>query len=59
MIGYPSDRLREEVAYLAWHFHWPYAAIMEMDHRERGSWVEEIVRIQERLVANGTHGGIG
>jgi hypothetical protein len=49
MIGYPSDRLFEEVAYIAYHFHWPYEQIMDLEHRERQRWVEEIVRINNRL----------
>ena len=49
MIGHPSDRLFEEVAYVAYHFHWPYEEIMSFDHLERRRWVAEIGRINERL----------
>jgi hypothetical protein len=49
MIGYPSDRLFEEVAYLAYHFHWPYDQIMQLDHRERQHWVREVAKINQRL----------
>jgi hypothetical protein len=49
MIGYPSDRLLEEVAYIAYHFHWPYDQIMRLEHRERQQWVAEIAQINERL----------
>ena len=51
MIGYPSDRLIEEVAYIAYHFHWPYDQIMQLEHRERQRWVAEIAHINERLNA--------
>jgi len=51
MIGYPSDNLFEEVAYIAYHFHWPYDQIMSLEHRERQRWVTEIGRINERLNA--------
>ena len=30
MTGYPSDRLFEEVAYLAYYFHWPLAEILRV-----------------------------
>lgn len=50
MIGYPSDRLFEEVAYVAYHFHWPYDQILSLDHRERQRWVAEIARINQRLL---------
>ena len=49
MIGYPSERLFEEVAYVAYHFHWPYAQIMGLDHRERQRWVAEIDKINRRV----------
>jgi len=49
MTRYPTDRLREEVAYMAYHFHWPYHEIMQLDHRERQRWVAEIARINQRL----------
>ena len=49
MTGYPSDRLYEEVAYVAYYFHWPHDQVMAMEHRERQRWVAEISRINERL----------
>ncbi|HUL12172.1 MAG TPA: DUF6760 family protein [Methylococcaceae bacterium] len=49
IIRYPSERLREEVAYLAYHFNWSYREIMTMDHRERQRWVTEVARINRRL----------
>jgi hypothetical protein len=50
MIGYPSDRLYEEVAYVAFHLHWPYDQLMGLDHRERRRWVAEVARINRRLL---------
>lgn len=49
MTGYPSDRLFEEVAYLAYYLHWPYDQILQMEHRDRQRWVEEVSRINRRL----------
>ena len=49
MMGYPSERLSEEVAYIAYYFHWPYDEIMSMEHLERRQWVSEIARVNERL----------
>lgn len=48
-MRYPSERLREEVAYLAYHFHWSNREIMQMDHRERQLWVAEVAHINQRL----------
>lgn len=53
MTRYSPDRLHEEVAYVAYHFHWPYQEIMRLDHRERQRWVAEIARINERLNEQG------
>ena len=46
--GYPLDRLYEEVAFIAYHFHWSHEEIMELEHRERQRWVEEISKINRR-----------
>ena len=43
------DRLREEVAYVAYHFHWPHDQVMSMEHGERQIWVRQIARINRRL----------
>lgn len=51
-LSYPSDRLFEEIAYVAFHFHWPYEQIMDFDHFERALWVREITRIVDRINAD-------
>ena len=47
-MGYPTDQLTEEVAYIALHFHWPLEDILALEHRDRRQWVMEIRRIQDR-----------
>jgi hypothetical protein len=37
------------VAYIAYHFHWPHAQILELEHPERQKWVDEIAKINQRL----------
>jgi hypothetical protein len=49
VIGHPSDELFEEVAYVAFHFHWPYEDVMGLDHLERRQWVAEISKLNARL----------
>ncbi|MEH1781194.1 MAG: DUF6760 family protein [Nostoc sp.] len=39
----------EEVAYIAYHFHWPYKQIMAFEHWERQQWVTEIASINQKL----------
>jgi hypothetical protein len=41
--------LYEEVAFIAYHFHWPFEEIINMEHKERNRWCEEISRINKRL----------
>lgn len=49
VAGYPLDQLHQEVAYVAYYFHWPMGEILEMDHRARRRWVQEIAEINRRL----------
>lgn len=49
MRGYPSERIYEEVAFIAYHFHWSLEEIFNMEHRDRHRWCEEISRINRRL----------
>ena len=49
MTSHPADQLHEEVAYVAYHFHWGRTEVMQLDHRERQRWVAEIARINARL----------
>ena len=46
---YPLERLYEEVAYIAYHFHWPHEQILALEHRERQRWVAEIAKINQRF----------
>jgi hypothetical protein len=50
---YATDRLYEEVAYVAYHFHWPLDDILDMEHSLRQRFVEEIGRINRRLSTEG------
>lgn len=49
MIGYPLPRLYEEVAFIAFHFHWPHDDIMALEHAERRKWVAEVSKINATL----------
>jgi hypothetical protein len=41
--------LREEVAFVAYHFHWSQEEIMNLEHAERRRWVAEISAINEEM----------
>ncbi len=50
IVGYPLERLYEEVAFIAYYFHWDHAAIMSMPHADRRLWCEHISGINQRLM---------
>lgn len=47
------DELYEEVAFVAYHFGWDHETVLELPHRERERWVEEISAINERMNEHG------
>jgi len=42
VLTYATDRLFEEVAYVAYHFHWPLHEILDLEHPDRARFVAEI-----------------
>ncbi len=51
-MTYAPDRLYEEVAYVAYHFHWPLDHILDLEHPLRRRFVDEIGRINRRIAAS-------
>mgnify|MGYP001294647619 FL=1 len=49
LVAYPLDRIYEEVGFIAYYFHWPHDDIMNMDHRERRRWCDEISKMNRKL----------
>ena len=49
MVGYPIDQLTEEVAFIAYHFHWPHDQIMNLEHYDRRNWVAQISQLHQRM----------
>nr|WP_018680475.1 DUF6760 family protein [Actinokineospora enzanensis] len=49
ILTYAADRLHEEVAYLAYHFHWPLDDILDLEHADRLRYAAEIARINTRI----------
>ncbi|WP_307052277.1 DUF6760 family protein [Arthrobacter oryzae] len=47
--AYPVSQLRTEMAYLAYHLHWPLAELLALPHRERRAWVSEVSTINTTL----------
>ena len=49
ILGYPLQELYEEVAYIAYHFHWPAETVLGLEHADRRKWVGEISAINQRV----------
>ena len=52
-MTYATDRLYQEVAYVAFHFHWGLGEILDLEHPVRRRFVEEIGSINRRLSEEG------
>jgi hypothetical protein len=50
-VTYAPDRLYEEVAYIAYHFHWSLDDLLDLEHAERRRFATEIGRINNRIEA--------
>ncbi|MFV0458457.1 MAG: DUF6760 family protein [Actinomycetales bacterium] len=48
-----ADRLYQEVAYVAYHFHWSLDDILNLEHAERRRYVEQIADINTRAQRGG------
>ncbi|MGI6778045.1 MAG: DUF6760 family protein [Acetivibrionales bacterium] len=48
-MTYPEKRLYEELAFLAYYLHWSHEQIMNLEHRERRRWCEEVSKINKKL----------
>jgi hypothetical protein len=47
-VTYGTDRLLEEVTYVAYHLHWPMDELLDLEHPLRQRFVEEIARLNDR-----------
>lgn len=52
--GYPLDNLYEEVAFVAYHFHWSLAEILSLEHGDRQRFIEEISAINKEMSQEST-----
>jgi hypothetical protein len=48
-VTYAAERLFEETAYVAYHFHWSLDEILDLEHPTRLRFVDQIARINRRL----------
>ena len=48
-MTYAVEQLYEEIAYVAYHFHWSLDEILDLEHPMRQRFVDEISGINRRL----------
>ena len=59
-MTYGTDLLMEEVSYVAYHFHWPFDEILDLEHPLRRDFVARIAGMNAAVnaavsaAANGT-----
>jgi transcriptional antiterminator len=52
-VTYATDRIHEEIAYIAYHFHWSLEDILDLEHRDRRRYSEQIATLVTRAVTEG------
>ncbi len=50
VLSYPLERVYEEVAFIAYHFHWSQDEILSLEHARRQTWVTEINKINQKIL---------
>jgi hypothetical protein len=48
-VSYPLEQLLEEVAYIAYYFHWSLDEILELEHNDRRQWATRIAGINRKV----------
>jgi hypothetical protein len=48
-VTYAVEQLYEEIAYVAYHFHWAHEELIDLEHLRRKTFVREIAKINHRL----------
>lgn len=43
-----TDRLWEEIVYIAYYLHWSFDSILELDHHTRARVIQEIANLNTR-----------
>ena len=51
-MTYGTDQLFEEVSYVAYHFHWPFDQILDLEHPVRREFVRRIGAINTAVNAS-------
>jgi hypothetical protein len=49
-MTYAADQLYQEVAYVAYYFHWSMDSILDLEHPTRQQYLAEISRINDQIM---------
>ncbi len=49
IVSYPLASLFEEVAFIAYHFHWSLTDILNLEHGDRQRFIDEISAINRQM----------
>jgi hypothetical protein len=50
MIRYPTEPLWQELAYLAYHLHWDFDALLDLEHADRVRLVSAVASLNARAL---------
>lgn len=50
-----TDRLWEEIVYIAYYLHWSFDSILELDHHTRARVIQEIANLNTRASGGGEY----
>ncbi len=48
MKRYPVEALWQEIAYLAYHLHWPLDDLLDLEHMDRVRLIRAVVSLNQR-----------
>jgi hypothetical protein len=48
MIRYPTEALWQEVAYLAYHLHWDFDELLDLEHADRARLIRAVSSLNAR-----------
>lgn len=49
-MRYSAADLWEEMAYLAYHLHWPLNDLLDLEHADRGRLVQKVADLNQRAL---------
>jgi hypothetical protein len=50
MKRYPESALWDELAYLAYHFHWDMDRLLDLEHRDRARLIKAVGELNRRSI---------